>query len=140
MTEAEVMAQTTTFADMLLNTAQYWTSVSFGVLVAAHLTKGQVSGTFIAIALFFYIGFTWTMSTFLMFDIEMIKAGVSTLTQLAQDGHTLSPMGETAVKNGPAATSSANTIIARRIVMLGIFVLTCAYPIYCYYKTKSVVD
>ncbi len=44
MTEAEVLAQVVSYADQVSANMQYWTSVPFAVLVAAHLTRGQVSG------------------------------------------------------------------------------------------------
>jgi len=58
MTEADILAQITAYGDQISASMQYWTSVSFGVLVAAHLTRGQVSGFIVAVALIFYIGFS----------------------------------------------------------------------------------
>ena len=58
---------------------QFWISVSFAVLVAAHLTKGQVSLLITALALVFYTGFTWIMVNMLLFEAEMIRCGVSEL-------------------------------------------------------------
>jgi len=56
---------------------QYWTSISFAVLVASHLTKGQVNGWVVAIALIFYAAFSWLMSTMIVFDGEIVSGGLA---------------------------------------------------------------
>jgi hypothetical protein len=140
MTEADILAQITVYAEQISANMQYWTSVSFGVLVAAHLTKGQVSGVIIAFALIFYAGFTWLMASTTLFQIGIIKSGVLALAQLAESGQTLSLIGEEAIRSGPLANTTASTLFARRAVLLGMFLLTCAYPIYCFYTSKSIHD
>ena len=140
MTEADILAQITAYGDQISASMQYWTSVSFGVLVAAHLTRGQVSGFIVAVALIFYIGFTWLIASTMLFALGMIRSSVLALLQLAESGQTLSLIAEQAIRNGPVFTATASILIARRAVLLGMFLLTCAYPIYCFYTSKSIND
>ena len=137
MTEADILEAIFVIGSQMGENVQFWTSVSFGVLVASHLTKGQVSGFVIAIAIIFYSGFSWLIASNVLFEIGMIKSGVATLVQMAHDGEKLSLMSENAISNGPVATASEQTIISRRLVLVGMYLLTCAYPIYCWYTVRQ---
>ena len=136
MTEAEVLTEILEIGNQMSANIQFWISVTFGVLVAAHLTKGQVNSFVIAVSLIFYTGFTWIMGSMLLFEAEMIRSGVFTLAEMAQDGEKLSQMSEQAIKHGPLATASKTEVTARSAVLFGMYLLTCAYPIYCYCTAK----
>lgn len=136
MTEAEVLADIVERGNQLGENIQFWISVSFGVLVAAHLTKGQVNLLVIGVALIFYSGFTWIISGTLIFEVNMLRAAVSTLVEMARDGQTLSPISEEVIQRGPVATASAIEFAARRAILFGMYLLTCAYPVYCYYTSR----
>ena len=140
MTEADILGQISAYGDQLSANMQYWTSVSFGVLVAAHLTRGQVSGLITSVALIFYIGFICLMVSTILFEIGMIRSSALGLSQLAESGQTISLIAEQVILSGPMVTATGSMLIARRAVLLGIFLLTCAYPIYCFYTSKSIND
>lgn len=140
MTEAEVLETIFDVGGHMGENIQFWISVSFAVLVAAHLTKGQVSMHIIVVALVFYTGFTWIIGNMVLFQVEMIRSGVSTLSEMARLGEPINMMSEGAIKHGPVATASTPEFIARRSVLVGMYLLTCAYPVFCYYTAKSKAD
>ena len=140
MTEAEIVAQMATHGDRVWMVLQYWTSISFAVLVASHLTKGQVNGWVVAIALIFYAAFSWLMSTMIVFDGEVVSGGLAALNQMKADGHSLNAVSEAFLHHAPLTTDSDLRRTVRVGTVIGMFALTCAYPIYCHYTAKSALD
>lgn len=136
MTEAEILTEIAVHGDRIWAIMQYWTSVCFGLLIAAHLTAARVSGYVIAIFLILYSIFTFQLMTMLRFDMKVIQAGIMELERLADSGETLGLTAQAVVENGPVAHDTWYTLLLRRVTGVGMFIATIAYPIYCHRKAN----
>ncbi len=133
MTEAEILAELTSHGDRIWSIMQYWTSISFAVLIAAHLTAARISWIVIAIFLLIYVLVTFQFAVMIRFDVELIKAGISELMTRSENGQ-LTLLSQAAIDKGPLANETLATRLLRRAVGLGMFVATLTYPIYCKLK------
>ena len=136
MTEAEILADLTSHGDRIWSIMQYWTSISFAVLIAAHLTAARISWLVIAIFLVIYVLVTFQFSVMLRFDMEMIRAGVRELMVRSENGQ-LTLLSQAAIEQGPLANDTPTLKFIRNAVGLGMFAATVSYPIYCKLKTDQ---
>ena len=135
MTEAEILAELTSHGDRIWSIMQYWTSISFAVLVAAHLTAARISWIVIAIFLVIYVLVTFQFAVMLRFDMDMIRAGLSELMVRSENGQ-LTLLSQGAIEQGPLANDTPTLKVLRNAVGLGMFTVTIFYPIYCKLKAE----
>ena len=137
MTEAEILEQMTSNGARFWSVLQYWTSVCFAVLVAAHLTRGKVGGAVVGIFLIFYAGFSMLILGMITLDIEMIRGGLTALEELTASGSTLSPLSRAALEHGPIRNTSMFTQVSGSLTLLGMFALTLGYPVFCLFTSEE---
>jgi hypothetical protein len=137
MTEAEILEQMTSNGARFWSVLQYWTSVCFAVLIAAHLTRGKVSGIVVGIFLIFYAGFSMLIFRMITLDIEMIRGGLTALEELTGSGNTLGPISHAALEHGPVRSPSRFSQVSIRLTLAGMFAFTLCYPVLCLFTSKE---
>ena len=90
MNENEILEHMALHGDRVWSNLQFWTSVSFGLLIAAHIAAANVSKSVLAAILVLYMFFTATFMGMVLYDIEVIRAGGMQLKMLADAG----PVGQ----------------------------------------------
>lgn len=124
MTEAEVLAEVTSHGDRIWSIVQYWSSISFGLLIAAHITAHRTALSVLVTFLALYTLFTIQLWGMLRFDFQVISAGIDQLRSMANSDE-LSAMGTSVIRHGPTANDNVYTIGLRWIIGLGLFLATC---------------
>ena len=137
MTEVEILSEMTTHGDRIWSILQYWTGVCFGILVAAHLTAWRVSLIVIAVFLTVFSLFTLQLVNMLTYDMGVIRAGAVELASMADKGADLGSIARTVLSSSPAVSNDPYAIFLRYSVLPAMFIVTLAYPIYCYFKSGS---
>ena len=137
MTEAEILEQMTANGARFWSVMQNWTSVCFAVLIASHLTRGKVSGMVVGIFLIFYVGFSMLVFRMITLDIEMIRGGLTALEEMTGSEKALSPISHASLEHGPIRNNSMFFMVSGRLTLLGMFVLTVGYPVFCLFTSKK---
>ena len=132
MSEFEILAESAIHHDRTWSIVQYWTSVTFGLFIAAHIAAARVHVFVLASFLILYVIFSVSSAQMFLFDIEMYRACVLQLKALADSGETLSLIGQTAIEQAPALKSDSYGILFRRLGLGGTFFAAIVYPIYCH--------
>ncbi len=134
MNEVEILQILSIYNDRAWSHLQFWTSVSFGLLIAAHFAAANVSRSVLVVVLVLYILFTATIIPVIRFETQAIIAGGSQLEMLADEGAKLSLISRAALDYGPLLNDTWYTRIPRQGMVLGLFLVTLFYPIQCYRK------
>ena len=137
MTEAEIFADMAAHGDRVWSILQYWTSVSFGLLVAAHFAADQLNKYALFILLFLYSAFSFSLLRMLQFDQGMILAGIAQLRLMAENGAILSLLGENVIVTSPLATMTPFYRSINIFMGGGLYITSIVYPIYCYLKGRA---
>ena len=134
MNEIEILQLMAMHDDKAWSVLQFWTSVSFGLLIAAHFAAANVSRFVLVVVLVLYIFFTAQSWGMIRFDVQAIKAGGRQLEILTDEGAKLSLISRATLDYGPALNDPWYTRILRQGMALGLFLVTLFYPIHCYRK------
>jgi hypothetical protein len=132
MTEAEILAEVSAHGDRLWSVLQYWTSVSFGLLIAAHFAAERINKYALLGFLLLYTAFSFTLIGMIRFDSGMIAAGVAATQTLIDNGESVSLLAQKFIATSPATNSSTFAKLSRLGMAVGLYVTAIAYPIYCY--------
>lgn len=136
MNENEILEHMALHGDRVWSNLQFWTSVSFGLLIAAHIAAANVSKSVLAAILVLYMFFTATFMGMVLYDIEVIRAGGMQLKMLADAGAQLSLISQATLDHGPVLNDSWYKSIVRQGMAVGLFLVTLLYPIHCYRKRR----
>ena len=131
MTEAEVVAQAAFHGDRIWSVTQYWTSVCFGLLIAAHFVAARIHWLALAAFLFIYVLFSMHCADMLMFDTAVIRAALESLEQIKQLEE-LGPLGEAFLAEAPVSTPGVFKQVQTMGLFLGMFCVCIGYPVYCH--------
>lgn len=131
MTESEIVYQISEILNRLWVIQQWWASVSFGVLIVAHLASKQLNGVLVSALLFLYSVYSFYMWDLLGINAGILNGFVNDLQQMSESGHTL--------------TSGGNAYILERrlsyflvpLTLFGTYFCTAGYLVYGYFKGKS---
>ena len=134
MTEEALLQQLIAHADILWSQTQYWTSVSFGILIASHLAAKHLNWFVLATFIFIYTMFTVVVGQVLVLQIDNIAAIGADLEALQQQGGELSNIARSVMENSPVINDNAIVRSMRRFMSLGMFLLTIGYACYCKVK------
>jgi hypothetical protein len=129
MTEYEAMYLLTETFDRIWSHIQFWSSVSFGYLILAHVAAHRLNLLLISILTILYIAFSIHMLDVMRLSSAYVIGYTETLRQLA----------DTAGLNTPAARvaiSEQRSVWAGGIAMLGTFIVTVVYLPYNYYRQR----
>ena len=126
MTEAELFAELAVRADRMWEISQWWASITFGVLLAAHLGSRHLNLKFVTIILVAYISFSFNYFQSYIFLGQANAVILESLANLASQ-EVLSELG---------SWTLANRGIGRGIpyvmAVLASFIGTLYYVIYAY--------
>jgi hypothetical protein len=86
MTEAELIFQIAELIDRLWNLQQWWASISFGVLIVAHIGSNQLNIFLVAVILFLYTIYSVFMLDLLGHNFDIYIAFVADLQRMSDSG------------------------------------------------------
>jgi hypothetical protein len=110
---------------------QYWTSISFGILIGSHFVAKKLSVFFLALFLFVYALFTLQIVELMRLQIFEIQGIAKDLNNLAENGVVLSNTARAFLEHGPAVTENITGPIIRLLMFGTMFFITIFYPIHC---------
>ena len=139
MTEAEILEQVVTHGDRIWSIFQYWTSVSFAILIAGHFAAERIHWVVLAFFGTLYASFSLFFADMIQFDANVISAGLDQLQQMVEEGEQIGLMAQTFIAEGPLSKQNKSLllIVATRFAFLGLFVATLVYPTYCHVKLRK---
>ena len=140
MTEAEILEQLATHGDRVWSIVQYWTSVSFAMLIAGHFAADRVHWLVLIWFGLLYAAFTLTFVSMAVFDGQVIRAGLVQLQGIGGEGRELGLIGQTFVTDAPLQNPGVIRRIAGLLMFFGLFFTTLVYPAYCHFKNKDPVS
>ncbi len=129
VSEAELMAEYALRVDRVWDITQWWASVTFGVLLAAHVGASTLNKLIVGIMLLLY-----TLFTVLAFQIIYTNGDAQVAANLALRAmeNDLSIVGKRQV-----ATTGTDIVLTMSVTWLLTFVSTVVYVIYCYKNGSS---
>lgn len=136
MTETEIVGQLAVHGDRIWSILQYWTSVSFGILVAGHFAANRMHWSVLILFGALYSAFSSVCLDMFVFDASTIRAGLHQLQSMADRGEPLGQIGQNFIESSPLANQTLLNRIFWSFMGLGLFLTTLAYPAYCYVKSR----
>lgn len=139
MTEAEILEQLASHGDRMWSIFQYWTSVSFALLIAGHFAADRIHWLVLVFFGILYASFTYTFVNMAQFDASVIRTGLDQLSAIAEEGQHLSMLGETFISESPLSKENPYALsgFASSIAFIGLFLAALIYPAYCHIKGKK---
>ena len=129
MTEVELLAQQSSAGDFLWSLLQYWTGVSMGVLIAAHLAASRLGWVIIAIFLVTYIAFSFQVAGLVRLNVEIIRGTILEFQSLSDQGIALGRPAQAFLEYSPLANQTWLGRTGSVVMGYGMFLITCVYPI-----------
>ena len=135
MTEADLLEQIHSSGGMVWSLLQYWTSVSFGILIAAHLAAKRLSWVVLSAFAVIYTLFTLNIVQLMRLQMDNLPSIANDLHLLAKEGVVLSGVANNFLENSPVVNQTKFDQVLRWLMVAGMFAVTIAYTAYC--KIKS---
>ena len=133
MNEADITNQISEVLNRIWLMQQWWASVSFGVLIVAHVAGRKLGGLLIFVILFLY-----TVYSIYMWDLLGINAGIA--NGFVSDLENMSSSGATLTGGGSAYITTMNQRLSYFLVPLALFgtyFSATGYLIYSYFKGRD---
>ena len=131
MTEAEIIEQISEIIDRLWVIQQWWASVSFGVLIIAHVASEKLNGFTVALILFLYTVYSVYVNEILGLSSDVLASFIADLEGLAESG-SLVTEGAAAYIKQPRYSP-----ILVPIALYGTYVSAVAYLVFGYFRGRS---
>jgi hypothetical protein len=135
VTEADLLEQLNSTGEFLWSLVQYWTSVSFGILIGAYLAAKRINAYFLGAFILVYVVFTAQITGLMTLQIETIKGIIIDLRAIEDSAVGLSNTAMAVLEYSPMANDTTLAQFFRLGMFVGMFLITVSYPIYC--KLKS---
>ena len=132
MSEVEIMEEFAIRGDRIWSVLQWWASVTFAVLLAAHVGASSLNRVVVTIMLGIYSMFTVLIAQIILANFLAGAAVAAALRKVAETT-TLSPIGQNVLDDDP--TIRATTMV---LVMVITFSATIFYAIYSYRKGRDI--
>ncbi len=131
MTIAQLLAEMSTSQERIWAILQYWSSVSFGLIVAMHVIQSQLKWVVVSLLLIVYTCYT-TFCLFFLRQAIIMAEGASAqarimLTELKTQGSDMTIMRE-AMEASFSNYNYAATL--GFLVPIGLYLITIAYTVY----------
>jgi len=135
MTEAELAYQLSEIIDRTWSMQQWWASISFGVLIIAHVASDRLNLLLVAIILGLYAAFTFYMGNILQIQLGEMAAIFLDIEALIESGATSSALSNHYAKQfvGDSISSYWSFVLS----FGGTFACVNVYLIYSYVKARS---
>jgi hypothetical protein len=137
MTEADLLEQLNSTGEFLWSLVQYWTSVSFGILIGANLAAKRISAYFLGAFILVYVVFTAQITVLMTLQVETIRGITIDLRVIEDSAVGLSSTAMAVLEHSPVANDTAITQFLRLAMFVGMFLITISYPIYCKLKPND---
>ncbi|NCF17231.1 MAG: hypothetical protein GWP63_03255 [Haliea sp.] len=137
MTEADLLEHLLSNGDLLWSQMQYWTSVSFGVLIAAHLAAKRLSWIILIGFVVLYTIFSSYIGQLVKLNLETIKGIGADLNLLAESGVALSNTSLSFLEHFPLLNETVVGQLVRSILGYGLLIITIGYTLYCKFKSEE---
>ena len=131
MTEPEILAVLSESIDRTWYVQQWWVSISFGLLVLAHLASEKLNAVLLLTVIGLYTTFTFYIFSLLKLNYGVTNAYKKDLESLLESGVDL--------MNGTSFWVQQNTQIANnlgQITFLSTFICVISYLVYGYWKSR----
>ena len=129
MTEAEIVYQISEIFNRAWTLQQWWASISFGLLLVAHVASERLNGFLLTVLLTLYCAFTALVQQMLGRNLEMVHGYRESLQQIMEKGVALSPGSMVYAQPNPWFHEAAAWF-----ALVGTFVGTCSYLVYRYWS------
>ena len=133
MNEAEITYQISEVLNRMWVMQQWWASVSFGVLIAAHVAGQKLNGFLISIILFLYSVYSIYMWDLLGINADIVNGFVSELEKMSASGKTITDGGAAYIKTMNLRPS----YILVPLALFGTYFSATGYLIYGYIKGRA---
>ena len=129
MSEAEIVYQLSEAYNRMWGMLQWWTSISFGVFITAHLAVKKLNGFLVTILLLLY-------SAFSFHQLELLLIIADVAIGFTNDLQAISNSGITLAKGSSAYLEQGNSKFLLIITLAGTYLGAISYLIYGYIKSK----
>jgi hypothetical protein len=136
MTEADLLEHLLSTADLLWSQIQYWTSVSFGALIAAHLAAKRLSWIILIGFVALYTIFSSYIGQVVKFNLEAMRGIGADLRLLAESGVALSNTSLSFLEQSPILHETIVGQFVKSIMGYGLLIITIGYTLYCKFKSE----
>ena len=130
MTEYEILYLLSETYDRVWELIQYWSSVSFGYLILAHVAAPRLNLIIIAVLSILYVAFSVQMSGLLLAHNGFILAYTESLNELSKTVGLENPAAIHAVEYQPS-------FIGAIVSLYGTFLAALCYLPYSYHRGKN---
>jgi hypothetical protein len=137
MTEADLLEQLNSTGAFLWSLMQYWTSISFGILIGAYLAAQRINAYFLGAFILVYVVFTAQIAGLMTLQIETIRGIIVDLRAIEDSAVGLSSTAMAVLEHSPLANDSVIGQFLRLAMFVGMFLITISYPIYCKLKPNG---
>ena len=130
MTEYEILYLLSETFDRVWELVQFWSSVSFGYLILAHVAAPRLNLIIIAVLSILYVAFSMQMFQLLLTHNGFVIAYTESLNELS----------ETVGLNNPASVHAVEykfSILGATISLFGTFLAALFYLPYSYHREKN---
>ena len=134
MTEADLLAQLNSTGDFVWSLMQYWTSISIGILIGAHLVANRINAYFLGAFIIVYMIFTFQISVLMRLQVEAIRGIMMDLSFIENSAVGLSNTAAAVLEHSPVANETPAGQFLRLAMFVGMMLITISYPIYCKLK------
>lgn len=132
MTEAEIVYQISETYNRVWSIQQWWASVSFGLLIVAHVASDRLNGLLVALMSILYTVFSVYLYTTMATNGDVASAFVKDLEVLEKSGVSLAQGSSAYTQNWKS--SSAVLVL---VTLGGTYLAANAYLIFCYIKHRN---
>jgi hypothetical protein len=102
MTEADLLEQLNSTGAFLWSLMQYWTSISFGILIGAYLAAKRINAYFLGAFILVYAVFTGQITWLMRLQIETIRGIIIDLRVIEDSAAGLSNTAMAVLEQSPA--------------------------------------
>ena len=131
MSEAEITYQLSEIFNRVWSMQQWWASISFGLIVLAHVASERLNALLVVIVVTLYSAFTFFVFHMLGRNWESVTGYIADLQQISDSGQKL---GDGTLALMQPQNEVANVLII--VALYGTYAGCNAYPLYRYFSSR----
>ena len=133
MSEAEIIYAFTIRAELLWSLVQWWASITFGLLIAAHLGAGSIKLPLIILGILLYTIFSFGMYGSFNQNIGILASALTQLSSYSESA----PIGEISQYLLANSASEENKVNLFRTCIIVTYFFTTLYVLYSYLSSQK---
>lgn len=134
MTEADIITQLSAAYDRTWTMVQWWASISFLVIAAAHFASHKLNLLLVSVITVLYISYSLWMYRWGNYHGFIINGFYADLIRLVDSGHVLS----TGAVNYMSVSSDGLAVWFRQVALIGTFLCTIYYLVSSALRNKNI--